>query len=367
MESWTGNVDGRPFAMRPGGALPLRNVGLMVLSRCCGRSGCRTARLLTSPAGRCEETPRTSQKTATPRGEGRRAGKGLVRIWETGARDSRAAHQSGDACGSAIGRAIPLCYRNFRPTQLTCRGPDISEDSPMFKTRDASLAAICLLVLSGGASGVRGAEPVTRTFDVRPIVRTPQDVQALADLIPMCVASASWADVGGDGTIKALPNGRIDVTNSEDIVGHVERLLTALGADQRPMAAGKPAARRAGPPPRNANPPVVAEPPEPVAIFNVPEHEPLLLKTYDVSGILGRFPAQAIEDRIRENISVETWDSVGGPGTLRVYEPTKKLVILQTAGVHQTIVQELENLAGGDRGQWQQPQLREGMAAPRVP
>jgi hypothetical protein len=104
-----------------------------------------------------------------------------------------------------------------------------------------------------------------------------------------------------------------------------------------------------------------------VAIFNVPEHEPLLLKTYDVSGILGRFPAQAIEDRIRENISVETWDSVGGPGTLRVYEPTKKLVILQTAGVHQTIVQELENLAGGDRGQWQQPQLREGMAAPRVP
>jgi hypothetical protein len=55
--------------------LPLRNVGLMVLSRCCGRSGCRTARLLTSPAGRCEETPRTSQKTATPGGKAGGPGK----------------------------------------------------------------------------------------------------------------------------------------------------------------------------------------------------------------------------------------------------------------------------------------------------
>lgn len=236
----------------------------------------------------------------------------------------------------------------------------------MFKTRDASLAAICLLVLSGGASGARGAEPVTRTFDVRPIVRTPQDVQALTDLVPMFVRSASW-QAGGDGVIKAFPNGRIDVTNSEDIVGHVERLLTALGANQRPLVAGKPAARRPAPPPRNANPPVVGQPPEPVAIFNDPEHEPLVLKTYDVSGILGRFPAQAIEDRIRDNIARLTWDSVGGVGTLRVYEPTNKLVVLQTADVHRTIVQELENLAGDDRGQGQQPQLRKGMAAPTRP
>jgi hypothetical protein len=35
-------------------------------------------------------------------GEGRRAGKGLVLTRETGARDSRAAHQPGDACGSAF-------------------------------------------------------------------------------------------------------------------------------------------------------------------------------------------------------------------------------------------------------------------------
>ena len=237
----------------------------------------------------------------------------------------------------------------------------------MIKPRDASLAAICLLVLSGDGPGARGAEPVTRTFDVRPIVRTPQDVQALADLVPMFVRSASWADAGGDGVSKAFPNGRIDVTNSEDIVGHVERLLTALGANQRPVVAGKPAARRPAPPPRNASLPVVAQPPEPVAIFNDPEHEPLLLKTYDVSGILGRFPAQAIEDRIRDNIAPVTWDSVDGLGTLRVYEPTNKLVVLQTADVHRTIVQELGNLAGGDRGQGQQPQLREGMAAPRIP
>jgi len=36
----------------------------------------------------------------------RRTGKGLVLTRETGARDSRAAHHSGDAWGSAIGRAI---------------------------------------------------------------------------------------------------------------------------------------------------------------------------------------------------------------------------------------------------------------------
>jgi len=30
----------------------------------------------------------------------------LAADWETGARDSRAAHQAGNACGSAIGRAI---------------------------------------------------------------------------------------------------------------------------------------------------------------------------------------------------------------------------------------------------------------------
>jgi hypothetical protein len=34
------------------------------------------------------------------------AGKGLVVTRETGARDSRAAHQSGDACGRAIDRAV---------------------------------------------------------------------------------------------------------------------------------------------------------------------------------------------------------------------------------------------------------------------
>jgi hypothetical protein len=217
----------------------------------------------------------------------------------------------------------------------------------MIRTRDSGLAAFCLMVLSGGGPGANGAEPVTRTFDVRPIIRGPQDVQALADLIPMCVASASWADAGGEGVIKAFPNGRIDVTNSTDIIGHVERLLAALGADQRPIAAGKPAARRPAPPPRNANPPVVAEPPEPVAIFKDLDHGPLLLTTYDISGILGRFPPQAIEDRIRENISVDTWDSVGGPGTLRIYEPTKKLVVLQTGDVQRTIVQELGKLVGG--------------------
>jgi len=52
------------------------------------------------------ETPRTIQKTATSEGEVRRTGQGLVLTRETGARDSRAAHQPGDARGSAIGRAI---------------------------------------------------------------------------------------------------------------------------------------------------------------------------------------------------------------------------------------------------------------------
>lgn len=218
----------------------------------------------------------------------------------------------------------------------------------MTRTRNASLAAICLLVLSGGDPGASGAELVTRTFDVRPIVRTPQDVQALADLVPNCVDPASWADVGGDGAIKALPNGRLDVTNSAEAVGHVERLLKALKADQRPMTARKPAARRpAPPPPRNANAPAVAQVPEPVAIFNGLDHGSLLLTTYDVSVILDRVPAQAIEDQIRENVAAETWDLVGGAGTLRVYAPTKKLVVLQTEDAHRAIVQELGKLAGG--------------------
>jgi hypothetical protein len=43
------------------------------------------------------EAPRRHEKNATPGGEGRRTGKGLVLTRETGARDSRAAHQSGDA------------------------------------------------------------------------------------------------------------------------------------------------------------------------------------------------------------------------------------------------------------------------------
>jgi hypothetical protein len=217
----------------------------------------------------------------------------------------------------------------------------------MIKTLQASLAAICLLVLSSGGPGPRAAEPATRTFDVRPIVRTPQDVQALADLVPLCVAWESWAGAGGAGVIEADPNGRIKVTNSAEIVGHVERLLTSLGADERPLDAGKPATGNSAPPPRDARPPAVAQPAKPVAIFNDPKHEPLLLKTYDVSGILDRIPSQFIEDRIRERIAADTWDSVGGRGTLRVYEPTKKLVVLQTADVHRAIKQELRNLAGG--------------------
>lgn len=215
----------------------------------------------------------------------------------------------------------------------------------MIGTRDASLTAICLLVLSGGAPGARGAEVVTRAFDVRPIARTPRDVQALAELMTTCVAPTTWADLGGPGTIKVFPNGRIAVANSADIVGHVERLLTALREGQRPMAAGKPAARRPVPA-RDANPPAVGQPPEPVAIFNDLE-EPLLLTTYDVSDILDRFPAQAITDRICGNIAADTWDSMGGSATLRVYEPTKKLVVLQAADVHRIIFQELGNMAGG--------------------
>jgi hypothetical protein len=217
----------------------------------------------------------------------------------------------------------------------------------MITSRDVNLAAICLLVLGGGDPEASGAELVTRTFDVRPIVRAPQDVQALSDLVVSCVDSASWADVGGAGTITAFPNGRLDVKNNAAVVGHVERLLTALGADQRPKAARKPAARRpAQPPPRNANPPPVAQLPEPVAIFNEPDHEPLLLTTYDVSVILNRFPARDIENQICGNVAPDTWDVAGGAGTLRVYEPTKQLVVLQTEDTHRTIVQELGKLAG---------------------
>jgi len=45
-----------------------------------------------------------------------------VRSQETGARDSRAAHQSGDACGSAIGRAIfkqIICYSASMKATIT--------------------------------------------------------------------------------------------------------------------------------------------------------------------------------------------------------------------------------------------------------
>ena len=47
--------------------------------------------------GRLGHGLRGHEKNATSEGEGGRAGKGLVLTRETAARDSRAAHQSGDA------------------------------------------------------------------------------------------------------------------------------------------------------------------------------------------------------------------------------------------------------------------------------
>ena len=92
----------------------IRLIAFRLLSECETIPGLRTLgnlRLLRTscPRTRGRRTQRGSAPTREKRNSrgGRQADRErLAADWETGARDSRAAHQAGNACGSAIGRAI---------------------------------------------------------------------------------------------------------------------------------------------------------------------------------------------------------------------------------------------------------------------
>jgi hypothetical protein len=213
----------------------------------------------------------------------------------------------------------------------------------------AMLVMVALVQVDPAASA---AGPVTQTFDVRPIARTPADVRALAELVRACVRPETWSHVGGDGDLVATPNGGIQVTNDAEIVGHVEGLLGAMGAPPRPLMGRRGAPRGNGRPAagQKAEELAAADRPAPVAAFG-PAGDPgrLLLVVYDVKDLAGQGVVQRIAARIGAEIAPETWDVAGGEGVLVLYAPTHQFVILQTAAAHDAVARLLGQLRGNPR------------------
>ena len=81
---------------------------------------------------------------------------------------------------------------------------------------------------------------------------------------------------------------------------------------------------------------------------------PFVTKTYAVADMTGTkagdrtewnaAKAESLRELIQATISPESWSEVGGPGSSRLFEGTKSIVVRQTQGVHHEIEALLDKL-----------------------
>ena len=168
---------------------------------------------------------------------GRRAEKGLVPTRETGERDSRAAHQSGDACGSAVDRAflqnatqhVPVRTRTDRKPWGSNKplGPGITESRDSLRNPASS---------PNGEGGIHSS----------PFSALPDFLRFLTQCPCLSTTCDRWLALDRSGQIWQK-SGPISTVSAQFSVGVLERVaLSARGFLGAPGPAAVPASAAKG-------------------------------------------------------------------------------------------------------------------------
>ena len=189
-----------------------------------------------------------------------------------------------------------------------------------------------LLAVAASAENAPADKLISKNYGIADLVGVKDRNQSahLVEVLTSLVAPATWDEVGGSGKISAVENGKLTVRQTKVVHEQLANLLAALGKLPKPKKNSKPTIHQPIP---------VAKPGGGAAFSIVVYHVPDIAKKpagYD-----------ALIMHLTTNVSRDSWDVVGGPGSLKGFVPRAGLVIAQTRGAHAQVVRELKKLRQG--------------------
>lgn len=193
---------------------------------------------------------------------------------------------------------------------------------------------------------------VEKAFDIQPLLNGGADPDTLVQVIVDSVLVSSWSEVGGPGTIAIDTGaGQLQVKNFASVQEAVARFLDTL---HQALSEKRQ---------RDAQPPLPANKTIDVCVLNPGPRAEQLVRFYVVPSLLFADPSQSdpqLADydaliRLTTNaIAAESWDNLGGPGSVTPWPEGDALVISQSRAIHQritTLYACLSRLPGINSGQ----------------
>ena len=184
---------------------------------------------------------------------------------------------------------------------------------------------ICALLIC--ASTTFADELLVKTYDVSKLA---DDRDTLIEAITCCVQPTSWDEVGGKASIAAFEaTGRIVVRQTDAAHGQISAVFVALEKLRQVNASTMP-----------------GKPHPPQVVRRADRRGRDQLVVYDVLDLVRKEESDDYDWLIEhlDNIAPETWDVVGGRGTMAVIPMRGAMIINQTEDVQRLIREEFTRL-----------------------